>query len=335
MTAPRGAALRALAAMVLTCAGLGLAGTAMAQDFPSRSISMYVGNPAGGPTDLVARMLAEKLQTKFGQAVVVENKPGANTLIALNQLMASPPDGYRVMVMASGVTYQSVIDKSVKVDFVNDFEPVGIIMTGDYAYFAPANAPYGTMEELLAWLKANPGKGNYANASGDLVSISLFKAMTGTQFEVVRYNGATKALQAVIAGEATFSGGVPVSTVKALHDAGRVRLLAMAGSHRSPLTPDIPALGESKNESLRMLSQYGGFAGFWLSIVAPKSTPPAIIVRWNTALREVLSEPEVRAKVRELGMTAEVSTPAEMKRRISVDVPRWTKVARDSGIQAE
>jgi tripartite-type tricarboxylate transporter receptor subunit TctC len=326
---------RALAVFAFSCASLCLGGVADAEEFPARTISIYVGNPAGGPTDIVARMLAEKLQVKFGQAVVVENKPGANTLLALNQIMTSPPDGYRVMVMASGVTYQSVIDKSVKVDFVNDLEPVGIIMTGAYSYFAPAGAPYGTMEELIEWLKANPGKGNYANASGDLVSIALFKAMTGTQFEVIRYNGATKALQAVIAGEATFSGGVPVSTVKSLHDSGRVRLLAMAGTQRSPLTPDVPALGESKNETLRMLSQYGGFAGYWLSVVAPKNTPLAVITRWNTALREILAEPETRAKVLVLGMTADVSSPAEMKRRIATDVPRWTKVARDNGIQAE
>jgi tripartite-type tricarboxylate transporter receptor subunit TctC len=239
------------------------------------------------------------------------------------------------MVMASGVTYQSVIDKSIKIDFVNDFEPVGIIMTGDYAYYAPAGAPYKTMEELIAWLKANPGKANYANASGDLVSITLFRAMTGTNFEVVRYNGATRALEAVVKGEATFSGGVPVSSVKPMHDAGKVRLLAMAGQDRSPLTPDIPALGESKQDVLKTLSQYGGFAGYWLSIIAPKGTPAPVINRWNTALREVLSEPDVKAKVHSLGMVPTVSTPADMKRRIATDVPRWTKVARDNGIQAE
>ncbi|MDB5858162.1 MAG: tricarboxylate binding receptor [Ramlibacter sp.] len=249
--------------------------------------------------------------------------------------MAAPPDGHRVMVMASGVTYQSVVDKSIKVDFLNDFEPVGIIMTGDYAYFAPAGAPYRTMEELIAWLKANPGKGNYANASGDLVSVTLFRAMTGTNFEVVRYNGATRALEAIVKGEATFSGGVPVSTVKPMHDAGKVRLLAMAGQDRSPLTPDIPALGESKQEVLKMLSQYGGFAGYWLSIIAPKGTPPAVVARWNTALREVLAEADAKAKVHSLGMVPDVTSAAEMKRRIATDVPRWTKVARDNGIQAE
>jgi tripartite-type tricarboxylate transporter receptor subunit TctC len=249
--------------------------------------------------------------------------------------MAAPPDGHRVMVMASGVTYQSVIDKSIKIDFVNDFEPVGIIMTGDYAYFAPATAPYKSMEELLAWLKANPGKGNYANASGDLVSITLLRQVTGTNFEVVRYNGATKALEAVVKGEVSFSGGVPVSTVKAMHDAGKVRLLAMAGQDRSPLTPDIPALGESRQDVLKQLSQYGGFAGYWLSIIAPKGTPPAVIAKWNTALKEVLAEADAKAKVHSLGMVPMVTSAAEMKRRIATDVPRWTKVARDNGIQAE
>lgn len=319
----------------LACAALALSFNAAAQDFPSRGISILVGNPPGGPTDAVARMLAEKLQPKFGQAVVVENKPGANTVLAINTLMTAPADGHRVMVMASGVTYQSVIDKSVKIDFVNDVEPVGIIMTGDYAYFAPADAPFRTMEELVAWMKANPGKGNYANASGDLVSITLLRAMTGTNFEVVRYNGATRALEAVVKGEATFSGGVPVSTVKAMHDAGKVKLLAMAGQDRSPLTPDIPAMGESRQEVLRTLSQYGGFAGYWLSIIAPKGTPTAVVAKWNNALKEVLAESDVKAKVHALGMTPMVTTAAEMKRRISTDVPRWTKVARDNGIQAE
>jgi tripartite-type tricarboxylate transporter receptor subunit TctC len=247
----------AFAAVMLVAAAV-----AAAQDFPSKTVSILVGNPPGGPTDAVARLLADRLQPKFNQSVLVENKPGANTLLAMNSLMAAPPDGHRVMVMASGVTYQSVVDKSIKIDFVNDFDPVGIIMTGDYAYYAPASAPYKTMEELLAWLKANPGKGNYANASGDLVSITLLKVTTGTQFEVVRYNGATRALQAVVTSEASFSGGVPISTVKPLHDSGRVRLLAMAGQERSPLAPDVPALGESSSEVLRQLSQYGGFAGY-------------------------------------------------------------------------
>jgi tripartite-type tricarboxylate transporter receptor subunit TctC len=329
------AALRSIARAALAGLSLAFALGAGAQDFPSRPISILVGNPPGGPTDAVARMLAEKLAPKFGQSIVVENKPGANTVLAINTLMAAPPDGHRVMVMASGVTYQSVVDKSIKIDFTSDFEPVGIIMTGDYAYFAPAGAPYRTMEELVAWLKANPGKGNYANASGDLVSISLFRAMTGTSFEVVRYNGATRALEAVVKGEATFSGGVPVSTVKPMHDGGKVRLLAMAGPDRSPLTPDIPALGESRQEVLKTLSQYGGFAGYWLSIIAPKGTPPAAVARWNSALKEVLAEADVKAKVHALGMVPVVTSPAEMKRRIAEDVPKWTKVARDNGIQAE
>ena len=321
---------RAFGAALLVAAGI-----AGAQDFPSKTVSILVGNPPGGPTDAVARLLAEKLQPKWNQSVIVENKPGANTVLAMNTLMTAPPDGHRVMVMASGVTYQSVVDKSIKIDFVNDFDPVGIIMTGDYAYYAPATAPYKTMEELLAWLKANPGKGNYANASGDLVSITLFKVATGSQFEVVRYNGATRALQAVVSGEATFSGGVPISTVKPLHDGGKVRLLAMAGQDRSPLAPDVPALGESSSEVLRQLSQYGGFAGYWLSIIAPKGTPAPVIAKWNAALKEVLAEADVKAKIHTLGMVPMLTTPAEMKRRMAADIPRWTKVARDNGIQAE
>ena len=128
----------------------------MAQAFPSRTVSILVGNPPGGPTDAVARLLADKLQQKFRQTVIVENKPGANTVLAMNQLMASPADGYKVMVMASGVTYQSVIDKNINIDFVNDIAHVGIIMTGDYVYYAPEGSPFSTMEELVAWLKANP-----------------------------------------------------------------------------------------------------------------------------------------------------------------------------------
>lgn len=308
---------------------------AAAQDFPSKTISILVGNPPGGPTDAVARLLADKLTSKFGQQVIVENKPGANTVLAINTVMASPPDGHRVMVMASGVTYQSVIDKNMKVDFLNDFDSVGIIMSGDYVYFAPIDAPYRDMEELIVWLKANPGKGNYSNASGDLVSITLFKAMTGTQFEVIRYNGATRALQAVMAGEVAFSGGVPISVVKSLHDAGKIRILGMAGRARSPLAPDIPALGESRMEVLRTLSQYGGFAGYWLSIIAPKGTPAPVVARWNLALKEVLADPDVAAKVHTLGMTPTVTTPSEMKQRMTLDIPRWIKVARDNGIQPE
>lgn len=324
-----------IAACAIAGAGLVFSCAAGAQEFPSRTVSILVGNPPGGPTDAVARLLADKLQAKWHQTVLVENKPGANTVVALNALMAAPPDGHRVMVLASGVTYQSVIDKNMRIDFANDFEPVGIMMTGDYVYFAPANAPYRTMEELLAWLKANPGKGNYANASGDLVSITLLRALTGTQFEVIRYNGATNALQAVVRGDASFSGGVPVSTVKPLRESGKVRLLAMAGSERSPLLPDVPALGESQLEVLRTLSHYGGFSGYWLSIIAPKGTPAPVVARWNAALKEILAQPDIQAKVHTLGMVPAVSTPEEMKRRIAQDVPRWTKVARENGIEAE
>lgn len=327
--------LRQLARAVVGAAGLAIATLVGAQEFPAKPLSILVGNPPGGPTDAVARLLAEKLQSKWGQSVVVENKPGANTVLAINTLMASPPDGYRVMVMPSGVTYQSVIDKNAKIDFTNDLEPVGIIARGDYAYYVPASTPHRTMEDLIAWLKANPGKANYANASGDLVSISLFRAMTGTDFEVVRYNGATRALEAVVKGEATFSGGVPVSTVKPMHDGGKVRLLALAGTERSPLTPDVPALGESRQEVLRTMAQYGGFSGYWLGIIAPKGTPPALVAKWNAALKEVLDEPDARARVHALGMAPRVTSPAEMRMRIANDVPKWTKVARDNGIQAQ
>ena len=307
---------------------------AIGQDFPVRPVTIIVGNPAGGPTDIMARALAEKLRARWGQPVIVENKPGANTVLALNYLMASPPDGYRVMVLPSGVTYQPILDKNLTIDFVHDFDPIGIFVTGDYVYFAPAKAPYKTMEELVSWLKAHPGRGNYANASGDLVSISLFRAMTGTTFEVIRYNGATRALEATVKGEVSFSGGVPVSTVKGMADAAQVRLLAMAGSKRSPLAPDVPALGESKLDVLRAMSRYSGFSGYWLGLAAPRGTPAEIVSKWNAALEQVLNDPEIQTKVHQLGMMPAVGTPADMRQRIATDVPQWAKVARDNGVQA-
>jgi tripartite-type tricarboxylate transporter receptor subunit TctC len=120
-----------------------------------------------------------------------------------------------------------------------------------------------------------------------------------------------------------------------MHDAGKVRLLAIAGQERSPLAPDVPALSESRSEVLRGLAQYGGFAGYWLSIIAPRGTPAPVIAKWNAALKEVLAEPDVRKRIHEQGMTPLLTSPEEMKRRLATDIPRWTKVARDNGIQAE
>jgi len=271
-----------------------------ADEYPSKPIKIMVENPAGGPSDTAARVFGEKLAAQLKQPVVIENRPGANGVVALKQLTISAPDGYTLQQTNSGMLSQPALMKSFDVDLTKDITPISLITAGPLVVVVPVASPYKNIDDLIAALRANPGKMNYANiAAGDLVALELLRAATNTKFELIRYNGAVPAFRGVIAGDSHFTittlgGAVPLT------GEGRLRILAVNSAKRFPTMQDLPAVGESALPELQSLSKFGGFAGYWWGLIGPAKLPREVVQKLYGAMVEISKDPEFVKRMRSL-----------------------------------
>lgn len=278
------AALRRFAAF--TAATLSLA--AFAQDYPTRPITMVVPFAVGGPTDTIARILAERMGRTLNQTVVVENVAGAGGTIANNRVMKAPPDGYMVVIGHVGTHVIAPAVQGLTVDYVNDFEPVAMVASNPQVMLSRNAVPAKNLKELIAWVKANPDKVSYGTGGPGTpshVSAVYFGNQVGSPLTIVHYKGAGPALQDVIAGhvDLTFD---QAATALTHSRAGRVRAYAVTARTRLASAPDIPTVDEA------------GLPGFYMSIWhaywVPKGTPRGVVARLNAAIREALADSAVR-----------------------------------------
>lgn len=315
--------------LAATCCALALgpATVARAQDYPSKTVHLIVGFAAGGPTDILARLLAERLSQAWQQPVVVENRVGAGGMIALESVVRAPADGHTVGVLnMNHVVAQELLAKPA-FDIGKDLLPVtGIARQGNVLVVNPS-VPARSVAELVSYIKSQPGKINFAsggNGSPAHLAGELFKLTAGLDMTHVAYKGAAPGLQDVVAGHVTlmFAAAPPALP---LIKAGKLRALAVTSDNRMSQFPDLPTLAES------------GIAvdvRDWQGLVVPAGTPPSVVARLNGDVMKILQTPAFKERVAALGGEVSGGTAAEFAGHILSETSKWRKVVKDARITA-
>jgi tripartite-type tricarboxylate transporter receptor subunit TctC len=319
----------ALFATLSALLGVGPDGAAHAQ-VASGVVRLIVPFAAGGPTDVVARVLAPRLAALLERTVIVENKVGATGAIGAAQVARSAPDGDTLLLGTSSIMAASpALAAALPYDPVNDFAPVSMVGTIENILVVHPSLPVKTVAELVAYAKANPSKLSYASSgvgSTYHLGAELFRAQTGIEWTHVPYKGAAPAIQDVLAGHVQVMFDNVSSAIPNIK-AGRLRALGLASLERYPALPDLPTIAES------------GVPGYettiWLAVFAPAKTPPATLAKLNTLLRRAVESPEYRDKLQGLEMRPVSSTPADLARLLKADTAKWAKVVKDAGIKPE
>jgi tripartite-type tricarboxylate transporter receptor subunit TctC len=308
---------------------LGAAG-ARAEGFPEKPSHFIVGFTPGGPSDIIARALGQKLSEFWSQPVVIENRPGAGGNIAAEAAAKSPPDGYTWLLGNNSIlaTNQSLY-KKLAFDPVADFAPVALVAIQPNILVVNPSVPATSVAELIALAKARPGQLNYASSgSGAAAHLAgeLFKTMAGVQMVHVPYKGAQPALTDVIAGQAQLMFATSASVIPYIK-AGRLRALAVTTSKRSAAVPDLPTVSEA------------GVPGFeaitWHGVVVPRATPRVLVERLNADIVKALQARDLRERLESLGAELAPGTPQDFADYIAREIPKWAKVVKDSGARAE
>lgn len=316
--------MKRLAGILLCIVSLGV----FAQDYPSRPVRMLVGYAPGGGMDTIARVVAPELSRALGQPFVVENRPGASGGLAAEALAASPADGYVIMVAESGTLALPAVNPKVAFDPVRQFAPVGGICMLPMAFVVNPAFPAQSTGELVAALKANPGKYSYASPGvGSLqhLAFELFKRQAGVDAQHIPYKGATTMMPDLMNGQ------VPIGVISALAAlgptrAGRIRTLAVTSPQRLANAPEWPTMAET-------LPGFSAAPNVFL--VAPAATPAAVIERLSAPLRAALASKDVAESLGKQGATTTPSTSAELRAQIADEVKRWAAVVKDAGIKVE
>ena len=310
-------------------AAAALCGTAQAQSYPSKPVTIVVPFSPGGATDIMARTLAERLNKRLGQPVIVENKPGAGTMIASEYVAKAAPDGHTVLLAASSLGIAPALYSKVNYDPVKDFTPISLVASVVHVLSVHPSVPAKNVAELITWIKANPSKANYgsvgAGTSTHLES-ELFNTMAGVKMEHVPYKGSAPALMDMVGGNLQVMFDAYASSGPFIKDQ-KIRLLAVTTAQRSKLLPEVPTVAES------------GLPGYeampWLGFVAPAGTPAAAVNKFHGELAEVLKEAAVQDKFRSLGLDIIGNSPKEFGEFIKKDIVKWAKVVKDSGAKAD
>jgi tripartite-type tricarboxylate transporter receptor subunit TctC len=312
-----------------TAAQPAVTGIARAQAaYPSRTARIVVGFPAGGATDIQARLMGEWLSERLGQQFIVENKPGASGNIATDTVAKAPADGYTLLQVVTPHAINAALYTNLSFDFIRDIAPVICAARLAYVVVVNPSLPVNTIPELIAYAKANPGKINYGSAGQGTpqnISCELFKMMTGVNLVHVPYKGGAPAVADLIAGHVQIVFA-PVSEAIQQIKAGKLRALAVTTKARLDVFPDLPTVGD-------FVPGYeaSGFAG----IGVPKATPPEIITLLNKELNAGLADARIKTRIVELGGTPLGGTPAEFATIISEATDKWAKVIKFAGVKAE
>lgn len=313
---------------LLILLSFGLASSVLAQDYPARAVRMLVGYAPGGGMDTIARVLAPKLSASLGQQFVIENRPGASGGVAAEALAGSAPDGYVLMVAESGTLALPSVNRKVTFDPVRQFAPVGGVCMLPMAFVVNPAFPAKSTAELIATLKANPGKYPYASPGiGTLqhLAFELFKRQAGVDVQHIPYKGAAAMMPDIMSGQ------VPIGVISALaaigaSKAGKIRTLAVTSPERLPSAPDWPTMAETLP---------GFSAAPNVFVVAPAGTPAPIRQKLSAEIQKALASPDVRENFAKQGATPTPSTPEQLGAAIAEETKRWAAVVKDANIRVE
>jgi tripartite-type tricarboxylate transporter receptor subunit TctC len=305
-------------------------GSAAAQEradaFPSRAIKIVVPFPAGGPSDVLARMIGQKMSEDWGQPVVIENRPGANTVLGAQQVAKAAPDGYTLlMAIDSTLTMNQYLYRTPPYDPFNDFAPITLTAKTMQLLIVNTASNVKTVKDLIAQAKAQPGKLNYgAGTITTKLTGYLFNKAAGVETMLVPYNGSAEVAQAVLTKSVDFSFDGPSASLS-LIQGGQFRVLAKFDPRPFPPVPDLPMI----TTELPNMDEIT----VWLGLVAPKGTPPAVIDKLQGEVAKALADPAVKAKADASGLFPATSTPAEFAAFIRKEAERWSTVVKETGMK--
>lgn len=322
--------IRRAVAVATWVAGAVVAPNAHPQAYPSKPVHLIVPFAAGGPADIVARLLGQRIAPDLGQPVVVENRPGAGGTIAAAAVAKAPPDGYTILFVTAGHAGTAALYPSLPFDPVKDFAPVVGVAASPIVIVVNANSKYRTLSDLVADARARPGKLNFAGGGGGATVTNLaaevFKSDMKLDVSNIPYKGSAPALVALIAGEIDYSVD-NLSAVLPQIKAGKLRALAVTTRKRSSALPEVPTVGENVMPGFE--------AATWFGILAPKGTPPAVVDRLNREFNAALKNPDIQGRLKELGADPLGGSPAEFGSFLAAETARWGGVIRKLGLKAE
>ncbi|HSQ03418.1 MAG TPA: tripartite tricarboxylate transporter substrate binding protein [Burkholderiales bacterium] len=323
MTKP---AKRSLAVALVLCL---FAAWANAQTYPSRSIRIVVPLAAGGPGDILARAIGQKLAESVGQPIVIDNRPGANTNIGTEAVAKSAPDGYTLLLTASTHTINPSLYSKLPFDPIRDFAPVTLVGDTPLVMVLHPSVPATSVKAFIALAKSRPGQINYGSAgSGSTLHLAgeMFNSLAGVKMVHVPYKGVTQAVSDLLGGHLTLMfPGAPIALPHAR--AGKLVALATTGTRRTPAAPELPTVAEA------------GVPGFevtvWYGVLAPAATPQAVITRLHGELVRIVQLPDIRERWATLGADPLTNTPTEFAAFLKADIGKWAKVVKESGAKAD
>ena len=319
---------RTLAALAAAFLAFGAAPAAQAQAYPNKAVKILVGFAPGGAMDIVARTVGQKMAAGLGQPVVIDNKPGAASNIAIRQLIDSPPDGYTVMLVANGLTANPFLYTQQPFDPNTDVVPITLVARLPVVIAANASSELSTLRKMIDASKAKPGSVNYGSpGSGSTphLAIELFARSAGIQLTHIPYKGGSPAIADVLGGQLPL---VAVNAVEVLPHvkAGKLRVLAALSAERVATLPDAPTIAES------------GFPGFeasvWHAFIAPKGTPAAVVEKLRAEIHKALADPQVKERLAGLGAVVSPTTSQELGTLVRAEHERYGKLIREAGIKA-
>ena len=302
---------------------------AAAQAWPTRPVKIVVPFAVGGPADVFARVLAQRLPELLGQAFVVENRPGAGAVIGTDLVAKAPADGYTLLLMSNAHTVNETLVPNTPYHLTRDFVGVAPINSSDLVLVAHPSVPAANVRELLALAKARPGKLNYASSGTGTpyhMAGELFKSMSGAFLVHIPYKGSSGARTDVLGGQVDLMFDA-VTTMTEQVRAGKVKAIATTGKQRSAVLPEVPTVDES--------GVPGYEATIWLGLMAPKGTPAAVVQRLNEAVTKIVSQPELQQAWAKQGAVPLVMNPQAFDKYVQDDIAKWAKVIQSAHIKAD
>ena len=307
--------------------GGGWATPARAQSYPSRVIKLILPYTPGSPNDVMARLLTQQLQTRLGQAIVIDNKPGGGTSIGTKAAASAEPDGYTLLFISSALVIDPAM-KGVAYDPFKDFTPVAAVTTTSWLITVSPSLPVATVAEFVAFTRQHPGTVNFAATQGTAAMLvaERFKQLSTADMLIVPYKGGAAALPDFLGGRIQVLNPTPSTSLPLIRD-GRMRALMITSPKRSAELPDVPTAREVGLPALTL--------EFWAGILAPASTPYDVVGKLNAAINETLASDEMKAAMAKLGFDARIGSPQDFANFIAEETPRWTEIVKATGVKAE
>ena len=317
--------VHAVAALVF----FAFAAAASAQPYPNHAVKIIVPFAAGGPADIYARVIAEKLQAALGQSFVVEDKPGGGAILGTEAVVQSAPDGYTLLMMSNTHTVNESLIPDKRYQLLRDLVPVAPVNYSDLVLVVHPSVKADTLREFIALAKANPGKLNYASSGPGTpyhMAGELFKAMAGVDIVHIPYKGSSGARTDILGGQVQMMFDA-ITTMAPNVRAGKLKALATSGKVRSAVLPEVPTLNEA--------GVPGYEAVIWLGIMAPAGTPKPVVDRLNAEITKAVNDPKVKAAWAEQGAVPMTMTPEEFGRFLQEDIEKWARIVKISGAKAD